>query len=117
VRVQVYFNLHKKTYSIRSKKTRKVVGYSDNISLENIEFKVSESGRKRVLKEQRKNVHAVIEGDLVAHITLNKGMRGVTYNPYKYDSFVVKKSLEPIFEANTAYLWVTNNRIPKVVVK
>ena len=64
-KVAVYYNLDKKTYSIMDhsgERKRIVIGYADEILLSSVEFKVSEKGRQRVIKEKRKNVHAYIMG-------------------------------------------------------
>ena len=67
--------------------------------LENVTFKVSEAGRQRVLREGRKNVHAYIIGDLVDGRPLTEG-ETVTYNPYKFSSFVLKDTEAPIHKAD-----------------
>ena len=51
MKVKVYKNLTKDTWSIQDYKTRKVIGYSENIRLENAQFVVSEKTRQRVIKE------------------------------------------------------------------
>ena len=63
--VHVYRNLGnaaKERYSIRQGGL--VVGHTDEITLTDCEFKVSEAGRQRVLREGRKNVHAYIKGHM-----------------------------------------------------
>lgn len=98
MRVQVYRNLHKNCYSVRCKKTRKVIAHVNYIQLVNVEFKVSESGRRRVLREKRKNVHAVVEGDTILNGMENiEGIR-VKYNPYFVDCFYTEDG--PIFKAD-----------------
>lgn len=67
-------------------------------NLENVTFKVSEAGRQRVLREGRKNVHAYIIGDLVDGQPLTKG-ETVTYNPYRFSSFVLKDTEAPVHKA------------------
>ena len=62
--VYVYFNLHTELWSVRSRKTRRVLFHSAVVLLYDCEFKVSQAGRKRVLKDKRKNVHAGIAGEL-----------------------------------------------------
>jgi len=106
MKVFVYYNLHKKTFSIKDTKTNLVVNHSDMVVLKNGEFKVSQSGRARVLKEKRKNVHAGAKGELV-DLTSNQDLSKfteVTYNPYLYDSFVNKNTLEPVYKFNLAIL-------------
>lgn len=101
-RVFVYYNLHKHLWSLRDVKTRLVCDHRDLVVLKNCRFKVSEAGRQRVLREQRKNVHAGVEGYLIGNsetFPLDFS-REITYNPYKYETFVVRKTLEPIYQAN-----------------
>ncbi len=93
-RVQCYYNLHKKVFSIRDKKTRKVIGHTNHIALENCTFHVSQAGRERVLREKRKNVHAYIEGDIVEYDAflppywmVAQESVPVTYNPYRVETF------------------------------
>ena len=61
-KVFIYFNLHKKVFSVRSMKSGIVIAYVTEIELDNAIFKVSEKGRQKVLSERRKNVHAGIVG-------------------------------------------------------
>jgi hypothetical protein len=86
-KVFVYFNLHKKLFSIRDHATGIVVGHTNMIALENATFKVSEAGRQRVLREKRKNVHAGVLG-FVKDLPVPPPEYKAFYNPYKYDSFV-----------------------------
>lgn len=70
MRVFVYFNTHKKVWSIRSMNNRfhnnRVVMHSSIALLKNCVFRVSETRRKRVLLTGQKNVHAGVVGTLVA---------------------------------------------------
>ena len=77
MKVFVYFNLHKKCFSIKALEGAmkgRVVAHRDNVLLFHATFKVSQAGRERVLREKRKKER----GELV------------TYNPYKYTTFVYK---------------------------
>ena len=97
--VQVYWNLRKKTWSIRSKKTRKVVGYSDHVILTGVKFVVSESGRQRVITEKRKNVHAWAEGTMLTNVSctvLGHDFKQISYNPYKSGNFAYKSNGRPV---------------------
>jgi hypothetical protein len=103
-RVQIYSNLHKKLWSVRDKKTRKVIAHKATVILSHCEFKVSEAGRQRVLKEKRKNVHAIVEGwlrddlcdfNMMDYISYANSQ--VIYNPYKYDSFMLNITGAPIY--------------------
>ena len=110
IRVFVYFNLHKKCFSIKALEGERkglVIAHRDLVILTKCKFKVSEAGRQRVLREKRKNVHAGvtgvwINGDRVeSHYEfLSMVGRQVTYNPYKYASFVVKATEQSIDKAD-----------------
>jgi hypothetical protein len=102
MRVFVYFNLHKRCYSIKAlegENKGRVIHHASRVMLAECGFKVSEAGRQRVLATKRKNVHAGVVGRLVGHvphtcampeIEIDDDATQVTYNPYKYTSFVVK---------------------------
>lgn len=109
--VEVYRNLHNGKLSVRDHKTKRVLAHCDEVTLAGVAFKVSQAGRERVLRERRKNVHALVCGKLLEyrgaepykgrsiadHVwqwadgikrTAIIGNRKVVYNPYKYRSFV-----------------------------
>jgi hypothetical protein len=101
--VFVYRNLHKKCWSI--KQSGLVKAHSESVHLKDCNFLVSQAGRDRVLKEKRKNVHAGIKGILTYHtsdssIRQNEQKKEVTYNPYKYNSFVDKATEKQVTKAN-----------------
>ncbi len=112
-RVQVYFNLHKKIFSVRDKKTRLVIAHLNNICLEDVSLKVSEKGRLRVLKEKRKNIHAVVEGTICDDNGLYTS-DFITYNPYKYDSFVYGGAKIPIYKCNNVVMKVAD-KVPSIL--
>ncbi len=61
MRVYVYFNLHRKCFSIKALEGAmkgRVIAHRDNVLLFHTTFKVSQAGRERVIREKRKNVHA-----------------------------------------------------------
>ena len=67
MKVFVYFNLHRKCYSIKSLSgvnKGRVVAHAEKVLLRDATFKVSEAGRQRVLRTKRKNVHAGVVGTL-----------------------------------------------------
>jgi hypothetical protein len=122
VKVFVYRNLNNGVWSVKSllgSTYGRVIMHATDVLLVKPEFKVSEAGRQRVLREGRKNVHAGVVGDLImaygyqrqydifgttieaAHnlVALEYGdeVKGlVTYNPYKYSSFVYKDNEQPV---------------------
>ena len=108
MKVFVYYNLHKHVWSIKAlegPQKGRVVGHSPTVLLEGARGKVSQAGRERVLREKRKNVHAGIVGTLV-HTGVEGYFPGleVTYNPYKYESFVHKDTEERYNGSQYAYM-------------
>lgn len=115
MKVYVYFNLHKKCWSIKAlsgNQKGRVVAHADAVDLKDCTFKVSEAGRQRVVRTKQKNVHAGVVGELMAFDGrktkagreadqympgwwVNMGPRvgeptQVTYNPYIMRTFVLK---------------------------
>ena len=105
--VRVYFNLHKKVYSVQKKVNGqwKLSHHTEQINLKNVTFKVYEKGRERVIKEQKKYVHAFVIGTITDEE--RETTRQVTYNPYKYQSFVTKDDETSIYKADYARLTLT----------
>ena len=101
-----YFNLHKFVFSVRNQKTRLVEHHSNTVVLTDCKFKVSQKGREKVLREKRKNVHAGIEGRLCGFENTHDlaDFTELTYNPYKYNSFVIKATGEPVNQAGLIVL-------------
>lgn len=104
-KVEVYRNLHNGKISIRDPKTKLVLGHTDTIYLADVTFKVHQKGRERVLNEKRKNVHAFAIGNVVDAPILQWVRAFITYNPYKYESFVDEATFEPV------------HRVERVLVK
>jgi hypothetical protein len=118
----VYRNLHTGCWSVKAlsgPKNGLVVLHAKEVLVAEPEFRVSESGRQRVLREQRKNVHAGVVGRVYQatvleeryatsptvcvrvddapdgeHYSGHEAYREVTYNPYKFDQFVYADTLE-----------------------
>jgi hypothetical protein len=99
-RVFVYRNLHKKCFSVKSLKTGRVLFHTDSIMLSQVTFRVGKAGRERVLREQRKCVHAGVVG-IISDACLILPCLSVRYNPYKYSSFV-RNDESPIHQAKFA---------------
>ena len=94
--IEVYYNLHKKCLSVR--KRGLVIDHLSSILLKNAEFVVQPAGRKRVVKEKRKNVHAYIRGERVAVASFDSKSERITYNPYKNKSFVSVETGKPVYK-------------------
>ena len=107
MKVFVYFNLHKKCFSVKAlegENKGRVVAHVKYAVIYSPTFKVSEAGRQRVLRERKKNVHAGVVGQwfddeysTTRTVELSAMLgRAVTYNPYRFDSFVYKATETPI---------------------
>jgi hypothetical protein len=141
MKVFVYFNLHRKVFSIKALEgpsKGRVIGHAHTVALRDVTAKVSQAGRERVLREQKKNVHAGMVGELDAtrgidyhnlttpldhwaqvsadmtdalDVDLKPGQgEAVTYNPYKYDSFVTVDGERAITGADYVVLSVKGQR-------
>lgn len=115
-RVMVYYNLHKHTFSITYQ--NKVILHADYVKLSDVEFRVRPGGKQRVRDEKSKNVHAFVIGNLIdfceypcENIPDETNKMVVTYNPYKYESFVIKSTEEPIFNAEEVDMINSKNKI------
>ena len=109
--VNVYRNLHKDCWSIRQGGL--VKAHADSVLLNDPEFVVLKKGRQRVLRERHKIVHAWLSGILherpfSVHEGETKTWHMITYDPYKYKSFVAKADLQPIKKAKQAWMVCSN---------
>ena len=130
MRVFVYYNLHKKLWSIKALEgplRNKVIHHGTSVLLRDPVPKVSEAGRQRVLRDRRKNVHAGLVGylwawenrDPVTTELLGEPFdlssetpvaRKITYNPYRYSTFVYKDTEEVYTGSGFAHFTATLNR-------
>lgn len=113
-KVEVYWNLHKKCWSVRHKGT--VIAHMGKVCLHGVQWVVQPAGRKRVLKEGKKNVHAFARGNLCIGDREADGSCTVpvTYNPYRYTTFIRSDKEEPITESEYALLSMTDEGRPLV---
>lgn len=127
MRCFVYRNLHKPGYVYSLKAMEgpykgRIIGYCTDIIIFDAEFKVYTAGQARVRRENRKNVHAGIVGH-IRHTHnyeerlcprpdadfpvnyINSPLHGyVTYNPYKYDTFIDRTEQLPVHKAERVYI-------------
>jgi hypothetical protein len=115
-RVMVYYNLHKHTFSVQ--KNGIVVFHVDYLKLKDVEFRVRVGGKEKVRKEKSKNVHAFVIGILedfceypCEEMPEEPVGEIITYNPYLYDSFVFRKTKEPVYNANEVVMINSKNKI------
>lgn len=108
VKVFVYYNLHKHCFSVRALcgvNRGRVVTHTSQITLDSGLPRVSEAGRQRVIAEGRKNVHVGIVGIVESFVLLDnpKGCP-VTYNPYRFETFVFADTLQPLQDKASFFL-------------
>ncbi|QBP31101.1 hypothetical protein SEA_REFUGE_83 [Mycobacterium phage Refuge] len=104
IRVFVYKNLHQSRkngqpwYSIQALEgdfKGRVIHRSGTVLLANAKGVVRKAGRERVIREGRKNVHAGMVGELISVLPRDFAGTEVTYNPYKYETFVHRNTEKP----------------------
>jgi len=72
MKLHAYKNLHRMrgghadTWSLRSPATRTVVGYAAHVELVDVTFRVQAAGRRAVLRDGIRRVHAYVVGEVVA---------------------------------------------------
>lgn len=114
-KVFVYFNLHKKLWSVKDLQTGLVVAHGKKVAVDNPVFKVSETRRQKVIAEKRKNVHAGVVGTLNAHHSdfSTEGRARVSYNPYKAGYFYETSTGKPVRQGKRATLSVEEKTNPE----
>lgn len=121
-KVFVYFNLHKRLFSVKAltgEKKGRVIAHVTALKLKDVEFKVSQAGRARVLREKKKNVHAGVVGYVSfdhehgVHDS-ETGWFDITYNPYKYSQFVERETELYVNTAQFAELSLAMSHVGRV---
>ena len=106
--VFVYRNLRYGCWSLRIK--GKVMQHAHLVSMRDVTFKVSQAGRRRVVRDRKKNVHAGLQGKLIwyeNYLHLDKkhsellnfwtsddwhdSWKRISYDPYKHYDFIDSK--------------------------
>lgn len=114
--IRVYFNSHLNTFSVQTKgdegwRVSEHLSSDDFILISNPTFVVRKSGRDRVLKERKKNVHAWVEGKRVyiypGYSSLNYDL--VRYNPYVAPSFLTSSG-SSIHTSDVAFMAIVDSR-------
>jgi len=92
----IYRNLHTNTFSVRYK--GKVIDHPKDFTAYNVDLKVNEKTRLKVLSEHRKKVHAFVACDsYVKGKPKTKVGKSLYYNPYTTDTFLDgKKSIHKV---------------------
>lgn len=129
MRVEVYWNLHKRLFSVRAlegENKGRVIEHSYGVRLIDAKFVSQPAGRERVRREGKKNVHAFVRGRLEWYAgadwwvgcVMGGDCTFVTYNPYKYDTFVEVGTEEPVHEADMVLMDVMledGKRYPRIL--
>lgn len=133
MKARVYFNLHRKLWSVQIKNAQGrwyVAFHAQTVQLEGVRWIVSEAGRQRVVRERRKNVHAFCTGTVVGMwgATVARDIRNVPvlkrlaamqqadpgkwepvrYNPYETLTFMARG--KPLDTSPHAFLGTDGNK-------
>lgn len=102
--VRVFKNPQRGCYSIMQ--DGRIKASARQIRLRDAEFTVRESGRLRMLRDNRRNVHAWVVGELIDFLhpdaagnLESAAGRTATYNPHRYSSFVDRDTETPLRSA------------------
>lgn len=105
--IKVYRNLHKEGIWYSIKQGNLIVAHATKLCMGDCDFIVNEKGRRRVLKERRKNVHAYIKGYYTTSIMGTAADKNdlpalIKYDPYKYKTFVCTNLIREPYEVKGA---------------
>ena len=91
---------------------------NNRLTSKNVKFLVGEKGKEKVRSVKQKNVHAYVTGILLDYcefpcddIPTPESNIVVKYNPYFDETFVIKKTREPIFTANEVQMINLDDKI------
>lgn len=106
--VRVFKNLKHDCYSIMQ--CGQLKASAKQVILADVEFRVRESGRQKMLRERKKNVHAFVIGRLVEFVHADEPRnlsepsgRGAIYDPYRFATFVDRETQAPLKNAALAH--------------
>ena len=116
-RVNVYFNLHKRLFSVTQGGI--VQFHSDAITIMDARFLVGKAGQAKVRATGRKNVHAKVSGYIadfadalyipkLIQAGIGNGWHKAYYNPYETDTFVDYADRIPLYKADVVRLEMAN---------
>lgn len=107
LKVFIYWNITRGVWSVKALQgpnRGRVIQHATDITLIDCVFKVSEAGRKKVLAQKVKNVHAGVVGYMNSLVEpeVSGDVIDVTYNPYKFSTFVNRANTEQAVHAARA---------------
>lgn len=117
-RADVYRNLLHKCVSVRLK--GKVIARSQNVLVQDVEFRVAPAGVARIRRRGEREVIAYARGTVVdlnddTPPTIPADARPVHFNPFRHDTFVLDDGT-PVYAADALFMhspcgsWVVNPR-------
>lgn len=108
-KVHIFKNWKHNCYSIMQQGV--VIASARQVRLGDVEFRVRETGRERMLQRQKKNLHAYAIGRLLdfVHPTQDRDLghvdgRSVFYNPHRFAYFADCETLAPVKGADIVQL-------------
>lgn len=114
---EIYWNLHRKKFSVRH--GGRVIAHAESVNAFDATFVVRPGGQRRVRETGKKNVHAFVKTDLVE--VLEAGAppiifrkTKVKYDPRVNDTFVDPDN-NPVFHAGAVSLRIRNSH-PEILV-
>jgi hypothetical protein len=116
-RVEIYWNLHKKVFSVRAldgPRKGRVVAHVRTFDLIDTDLVVQPGGRKRVLETHSKNVHAFIRGTWATDKAPCFMLRSIFYSPYRCETFVRSFDNYPVTRAALVSGWISEYDSPRL---
>ena len=122
---KVYRNLHNGKLSIKNSASGLVVGHCDEVNMFLCDLRASTKGVERIRRLKQRSVVATVNGGItwMKGFTPFKGRDvrtctgdlvggswdSVTFNPYKYKTFVYRDTEKPIYSARIVVIDGTGN--------
>ncbi len=103
---RIYRNVNKRCWSVQGKTPKgwRLIDHRRALIVDNVTFKVYETGRQRVLREGRKNVHAYIcTPEILATEVVLETWTEIVYHPYSSGMFATLDG-QPISKARAVAL-------------
>lgn len=119
VQTFVYWNLHKNCWSIKATEGVSkglVIAHADSLTITQVQPKVSEAGRRRVISEGCKNVHAGLVGFLSlqdpngSDCLAKQATKPLAYNPRDNQTFIYGLTGDTYFGSYCAVMTANNGR-------
>jgi hypothetical protein len=107
----VYWNIYDKVFTVQNRETGRVRRHTPNITLRDVDFEIDQKERERMLRENRKTLHAGVRGEIIPTDPENlEGWTQVIYDPGRHTTFVTIEDEKPVFRAELVHMFVKNQR-------